>query len=239
MVKKPVLKIIDYNSNLPNIQAMNYKGIDPESGSKEYAGRFCVKAVIVDSGDFFPEKNKSFCWYVKFDNEVLASGDIVYIENEWVGDFKIRDAEKYETGVKFNPDKPELFKNGHAMKVGGRFRNLDKFELTIGVVKYFSDKDGNICHGFWETKYSAIEFMGNWGKTERGETVLDSDNFPDNDIPDDPEPDDPEPDKPEEVEVEKSTIGQWIDETIAWFMRKWWIWLGLGVISIIVHIVRC
>ena len=236
---KPLIEIVDYNPKLPNVQAMNDKGINKD-GDREYAGRFCVRAVITDPGDFIPKKNKPFSWYVKFDNKALASGDKVYIENEWVGNFKIRDAEKYETGIEFNPDKPELFKDGHAMKVGGRFRNLDEFELIIGVVKYFSDKDGNVYRGFWEKNYGAINFMGNWGKIEQDDTVLDNDNFPNNDEPeiDDPEPDDPEPDKPEEVEVKKSTVGQWIDGAIAWFMRKWWIWLLLGLGSFVLHMVR-
>ena len=231
---KPLIEIIDYSPNLPNVQAMNKKG------DNEYTGRFCVKAVIVDPGDFIPEKNDPFEWFVFVGNEMIASGKDVYIEGEWVGDFMLKQAEKYETGIEFNPDKPELFKDGHAMKIGGRFRNLSVFTITIGVAKGFSDKDGNIYRGYWEKNYNAIHFMGDWGKIEQDDTRLADDNFPNNDEPeiDDPEPDDPEPDKPEEVEVEKSTIGQWIDGAIAWFMRKWWIWLLLGLGSFVLHIVR-
>jgi len=73
---------------------------------------------------------------------------------------------------------------------------------------------------------------------------IDPDPEPDPDPQPDPEPDptpEPEPVKPEpeKPEIKKSTIGQWIDGAIAWFMRKWWIWLLLGIGSFVLHIVRC
>ena len=144
----PEVKIIDYNSRLPNLQRWG------RISDNEWKGRIVSKVKIGE----LPQGWK----LVGVSEWQLTSQNVFYEKGIWTGNIKNN---IIEMGTEFSPDNFDQ----KAVKFGGRFRNIDNFSIILKVVIAFKNDKGRKVTGVWRTEYKNPD--GKTGRVEQNKTV--------------------------------------------------------------------